>query len=105
MFNFRSSDESLSVGTISSQAYMKDKSRSLVSLKVCFLAWAWELLGTITYLIIPVIGPFGLSYLHCFDALLTFILLPIVYLANDEDTKTVIAEHGWYIGLRDMFSI
>ena len=93
------------MGTISSQAYMKDKSRSIVSLKVCFLAWVWELLGTISYLIIPVIGPLGLSYLHCFDALLTFTLLPVVYLANDEETKAVIAEHGWYIGLRDMFLI
>ena len=90
------------MGTISLKAYQKDRRRSLVSLRVCFLGWAWESLGTITFLIVPLQSYLGLTYLHCFDALLTFILIPIVYLANDEETKAAIVENGWVMGIRQI---
>ena len=88
------------MGTISSKAYQKDRRSSLVSLKVCFFGWVWESLGTITFLIVPLQSYLGLTYLHCFDALLTFILIPIVYLVNDEETKASIVESGWVMGIR-----
>ena len=90
------------MGTITSQTYLMDKQRSLVSLRVCFLGWAWEALGTIMFLIVPLQRYLGLTYLHCFDALLTFILIPIVYLANDEETKEIIVQKGWYKGIKHM---
>ena len=90
------------MGTISSKAYRKDRRRSLVSLRICFFGWAWESLGTITFLIVPLQSYLGLTYLHCFDALLTFILIPIVYLANDEETKAAIVESGWVMGIRQI---
>ena len=72
---------------------------------MCFLGWGWELLGTIAFLIVPIQGYLGLTYLHCVDAMLTFVLIPVVYITNDEDTKAIIADQGWYMGLRHMIGI
>ena len=72
---------------------------------MCFLGWAWELLGTMTFLIVPVQSYFGLTYLHCFDAMMTFILIPIVYITNDEETKRIISDQGWNMGMRHMMGI
>ena len=33
------------------------------------------------------------------------VIIPIVYLMNDEETKGIIAEEGWYQGIRHMMGI
>ena len=34
-----------------------------------------------------------------------FVIIPSVYLMNDQATKNIISEEGWYQGLRHMLGI
>ena len=36
---------------------------------------------------------------------MTFVIIPIVFLMNDEETKGIIAEENWYQGIRHMLGI
>ena len=44
----------------------------------------------------------GFSHMYYSDSLIMFVIIPFVYLVNDEEVKGVIYEHGWYKGLRYM---
>ena len=39
------------------------------------------------------------------NCIITFVIIPSVYLMNDEDTKKIIYKEGWYLGLRHMLGI
>ena len=102
---FRSNKDSLSRGAISSEAYFRGQKRSLVSLKICFIGWLCELFGVIIFIMTPFQTYIGFHYFQCIDVILMFIVNPLVYLVNDEDTKGVIAGQSWLKGFRYMIGI
>ena len=43
--------------------------------------------------------------MHLPDAIVMFVVIPFFHLMNDEDTKTIILNEGWYQAIRHMFGI
>ena len=81
------------------------KKRSLVSLKMCFLGWSYELLATLSAGLTPTLQKLGVPNMHLPDVIAMFVVIPFVHLMNDENTKTVVLEEGWYQAVRHMLGI
>ena len=77
----------------------------MVSLKICFVGWLLELVGTATTLLTPTLRKLGLSNLYYPDAIIMFVLIPLIPILNDDKTKGKIAENGWFAGLRFILGI
>ena len=63
---------------------------------MCFLGWAYELMATFSAVLTPVLKNFGVPNMHLPDAIAMSVVIPFVHLMNDEDTKTIILNEGWY---------
>ena len=72
---------------------------------MCCMAWMYELLATLSAILTPSLFKIGVSNLHYVDAIVMFVLIPFVHLMNDENTKGIILEEGWYEGSRHMLGI
>ena len=69
------------------------------------MAWMYELIGTITSLLTPALHKLGVHNMHYPDAIVMFVVIPVVHLLNDEDTKIIILRENWYQGLRHMIGM
>ena len=75
----------------------------MVSLKVSFIGWLCELVGSVMSLLKPkLLYESRFSHMYYSDSLIMFVIIPFLYLVNDEEVKGVIYEKGWYNGLRHM---
>ena len=101
-FFFSDASDSFSKGILSQASYDLGKSRVSVSLKICFLSWLYELFGTIITSLSPSLLSLGWQCHIYFDAILMFLGIPFFHLMNDEATKGVIVERGWYQGFKHM---
>ena len=72
---------------------------------MCFMAWMYELLATLSAGLSPYLHKLGVPNLYYPDAIIMFVVIPFVYLMNDEDTKTIILEKNWYQGLRNVLGL
>ena len=72
---------------------------------MCCMAWIYEFVATLSAATSPLLRRFEIRNLHYPDAIITFVVIPLVYLMNDEDTKTIILEKNWYQGLRNMLGL
>ena len=77
----------------------------MISLKICFVGWLLELVGTAMTLLTPTLRSLGLSNLYYPDAIIMFVLIPLIHILNDDKTKGKIAENGWFAGLRFILGI
>ena len=101
----RSNEDSYSRGIYSEKGYERNKKRSLVSLKMCVISWLIELVGGIFAVSFVTLKNLGFQNVHYPDCIIMTIIIPIVHLMNDEVTKGIIAEEGWYQGIRDLLGI
>ena len=108
----RSNTDSYAKGVLSEANYEYGKKRSLVSMKMCSISWLIELVCSLNVLVIAitVFGPLTSNsswhtYVNYPDCICMFVIIPLVHLLNNEDTKGVIATDGWYQGLRHMLGI
>ena len=85
---------------LSEDAVAREKKRSLISLQMCFMGWLYELLATMITLIRPFLQYIGIPNVYFADAICLFVLVPFVYLWNDDEPKQIIFEEGWYQGTR-----
>ena len=99
---YRDAAESFSKGVLTQQTFEYGKRRALVSLKICFSSWLYELIGSIMTAVSPVLMSLGMQHQYYIDAIIMFLGVPILHLINDEDTKGVIVERNWYRGFRHM---
>ena len=74
----------------------------MISLNICFISWLFELLGTVISLLSPTLQSLGMRYYYYFDAIIMFLVIPFCHLMNDEATKGVVLQSGWYQGFRHM---
>ena len=72
---------------------------------MCFLGWAYELMASFSAFLTPVLQNLGVPNMHLPDAIVMFVVIPFVHLMNDEDTKTIVLNEGWYQGIRHMLGI
>ena len=56
------------------------------------MSWIYETLGALFTLFSSVLTNLGVPNVYFFDAVLMFVIIPLVHLMNDEDTKTIIVE-------------
>ena len=98
-FIFRDSKISLLKGVLSKETYAHDNTKRMISLKICFLGWLYEVIGGLFTLLTPKIKSMGASNVYLPDAILMFIIIPFVHLMNDEDTKAIIHNENWYQGV------
>ena len=98
----RNADDSLLKGVLTEETYEYGNSRTMVSLKICFLSWLYELIGTIITAVSPKLISLGLRHIYFIDSLIMFLVIPFCHLMNDEETKGVIVERGWFQGLKQM---
>ena len=102
---YRSNDESYARRVLSDESYERGENRRVVSLKMCFISWLLECLGMTFAASLTLLHSYGLHNLHYPDCIIMNVIIPIVYLMNDEDTKGIIAEESWYQGIRHMLGI
>ena len=98
----RNADDSFLKGVLTEETYEYGNSRTMVSLKICFLSWLYEFIGTIVTAVSPKLISFGLRHIYFIDSLIMFLVIPFCHLMNDEKTKGVIVERGWFRGLKQM---
>ena len=67
------------------------------------MSWLYECIGVVIALSSLFLHAHGFHYLYFPDAILMFVVIPVVHLLNDEDTKTVVTEQGWIQGVKHMF--
>ena len=72
---------------------------------MCCLGWAYELAGSLFILLIPIFNILEIANAHYSDAILMFVVIPFVYLLNDEDTKTIIVEKGWCQAIKHVLGL
>ena len=98
----RSNDESFAKKLLSEASYERGENRRIVSLKMCVISWLLECVGLLSMASITLLHTLGLHNIHYPDCIIMNVIIPIVYLMNDEETKGIIAEEGWYQGIRYM---
>ena len=64
------------------------------------ITWAIEVFSSLVFVAIPSLDSFGYRSFHHVDCIITLIVIPAVYIINDEETRWLIAEEGWYQGFR-----
>jgi len=69
------------------------------------MSWLYEFIGVVLFMLIPKLNDLGLYYLYFPDAIVMFVIIPLIHIINDEDTKAIIAEQGWIQGIRYMLNI
>ena len=78
-----------------------------VNIKVTFILWLIEFVGSILLLFTPTIfghGQTGTTTGNIFVVLFYFVLLPFFYLVNSSDVKLTIAEESWFRAIRGIFN-
>ena len=106
LYSFSDNYESFTKGAISKKSYEHGNARRMVSLRVSFIGWLCELVGSVISLLTPkLLFTSGISPMYYSDTLIMFVFIPLVYFVNDEDVKGVIKERGWYQGLRYMIGM
>ena len=98
----RHADDSFVKGVLTEETYEDGKARTMVSLKICFLSWLYELLGTVATLLSPNLHSLGIRYYYYLDAIIMFLVIPFCHLMNDDSTKAIILQRGWYQGVKHM---
>ena len=106
IFFCRSNEDSFTRGVVSEASYNYGNKRRIVSLKICFMSWIYELIGTGFTALVFTFRSLGFYHLWLFpDAIVIFVIIPFIHIMNDEDTKAIIAEEGWVQGIRYMLNI
>ena len=105
LYFLRDAADSFSKGVLTQETYDYGKSRTLVSLKIFFLGWVYELIGNIITAVSPSLLFLGLKHQYYIDAILMFWGIPFFHLMNDDNTKGVIVERNWYRGFRHMVGL
>ena len=76
---------------------------------MCYMGCIYEILAMVAAFLSAVLGSqiqeFKIPNIHFPDVILIFVVIPFVHLLNNEDTKTIIFEHGWIQGIKYVLGI
>ena len=78
-----------------------------VNIKVTFMTWLIEFIGSILLTLIPKLfghGQVGTAAGAILTFSFYFVLLPFCYLVNNSDIKNTIVEESWLHAIRGIFS-
>ena len=92
---------------------MSDKSRIRrrklfdVNIKITFIVWLTEFIGSLLLVFIPKIfghGQIGTEAGFALSVTFYFVLLPFLYMVNNDDVKNTIADDSWFHAIRGIFN-
>ena len=69
------------------------------------MGWLYELAASLMILLTPKLHDLGLHNLYYPGIIVMFLVIPLIHLMNDDDTKDIISQEGWYQGLKYMMGI
>ena len=76
---------------------------------MCVVASIVEIMAVVTAILSAVLGAqlqdFNIPNIHFPDVIVTSIIIPFIYLLNDDSEKEVIFQSGWYQGFRYVLGI
>ena len=72
---------------------------------MCFISWLIEIVSGSFAVSFSALRSLGLHNLHYPDAIIMNVIIPLVHLMNDEETKGIITEENWYQGFRHMLGL
>ena len=72
---------------------------------MCLIGCLLEDLGSVFVVLFTILHSLGLHNLHYPDCIIMNLIIPFVYLMNDEETKGIIAEENWYQGIKHMLGL
>ena len=105
-FIYRSNMHSYEIGVLSEANYEYTEKRSIISLKMCILGWIYELIFNIFVIIAPIFKfKYDLPNTYFVDPITMFVVVPFLYLFNDDDTKEVIYNESWYQGIKYVLGV
>ena len=79
----------------------------VVNIKVTFIAWIIEFIGSILQAFVPKVfghGLVGTGAGEIFTVFFYFVLLPFSYLINDSDIKNAIVDENWFHAISRIFN-
>ena len=103
---FRSNLDSYTKGVCNENGYKSLEKRRLTQINVCFLGWLLEVFLTVLTGLWTLLQNIGLArtvaypYAEFFLSFFRSVVISFVFLLNDEETKTIITEKNWYLGVR-----
>ena len=98
--------ESYELGVLNDEMYEYSKKRSIISLKMCILGWIYELVSNIFVIMSPMVkSQYGVPNTYFTDPVSMFVIIPFLYLFNDDDTKEIIYEENWLQGIRFVLGV
>ena len=92
---------------LSENAKARRRKLNDVNIKVTFMIWLIEFVGSFIQIFIPKIvghGQVGTGAGAIFVVSLYFVLLPFAYLINSSDIKHTIVDESWFHAVRGIFS-
>ena len=73
---------------------------------MCLLGWIYELVSNIFVIMAPMIKfQYGWPNTYFLDPVSMFVIIPFLYLFNDDDTKEIIFKENWFQGVKCVLGI
>ena len=76
--------------------------RILLSFKICCIGLFCELVGGLITMAYPLLKMLWISNIYLADAVMVFVVVPMVHLLNDGKAKEIFVEGNYYKALRHM---
>ena len=97
---------SYEIGVLSEAHYEYAEKRSIISLKMCILGWIYELISTTFVMIAPLLKfKYDLPNTYFVDPITLFVVVPFLYLFNDDEAKEIVYNESWYQGIKYVFGV
>ena len=94
------------IGVLSDANYEYAEKRSIISLKMCLLGWIYELISNTFVILAPLLKfKYDLPNTYFVDPITMFVVIPFLYLFNDDDTKEIVYNESWYQGIKYVFGV
>ena len=92
---------------LSDQSKVRRRRLTEVNIKVTFIVWLTEFLGSLVLLLSTLVfghDQVGTAVGRTISLVFYFVLLPFLYLVNDSDVKSAIVEDSWVHAIRGIFN-
>ena len=97
--------ESYRRGVLSEKNFKRDSNRRMVSLQHCFMGWLMEIMCSIMVTISPMLYDLGFLNVYYINVIMSFLIIPVMHLINNEETKGIVSESNWLNGLRHLLGL
>ena len=70
-------------------------------MKMCIMGWIYEMISNMFVIISPLLNhKFDIKNSYLIDPVSMFVIIPFLYLFNDDHTKEIIFREDWWKGIK-----